>query len=827
MTQSQYPASFLSVNNQQSKQVNIVVSIEGVPEYFVFMDLYTRVRYGDPDLVYGMPGLIYGGLKRVSNTLDYLTLDGSLSITQRLEVEQGRSSVSTFTVVLIDKDNYITSLCAPGVAIDELLGNKQVRIFMGFQNTSFPEDYFTVFRGSVAGTIIQGPKVTLQLADANQDKRSTIFDIGATKTTAAITDTDTTVPVVSTNLFYKPIVGPNLSVYPLARTLIKVEDEFMRYDSFTDTSIHISQRNAAPFSYTATGAVAHDIDATVTPAIELGPENAITMALMIMLSGWNGPWTTGESIRALGTSLSPFNTARNILLLPSIKDSVEDYGLVTGDYIYVVGSGAGNDGTYTVVSTDSDFAGLPNRIIYLDRNLTPEPSTSATFSIRSKYDVLPTACALGLKPIQVDVATHEYIRDNYLNGTEVNFAFTMLDKISAKEFIEQNLFFPLGCYSLTRFGRLSIGYTRPPVLIYDKLVTLDETNVTNPNNIIWTRALNNRRFYNQITFNYDYDSTNDAFTSVTQFLDTDSLNKIGQASSMSIDAKGASTAQGAQSLAENTARRMLERFKNAAYEVQIEASFGAGVLIEAGDIVCVKDNGNLQIPSVYTGQRNIGETLFEVVDRALDIKSGTTKLKLLSGIFDSRSDRYGVIGPSSRITSATTTRITVSGLNESDKWTDHIDQPVRIYSIDFTYYHETVLRGFDPENQNIFLVDELPVAPSAGFWFDIPKYASTDNKEDMQLYKALYGFLSKVSLVTSGVSSTSFNVSDTESILPGSLIEVHKIDYTVDSGDNGNTVDTVAGSLVTVKKDLGHTPVSGEQVDLLGFPDTQPTYRIF
>jgi len=825
MAISKYPDNFVLVNSQQTKQVSLVVAIEDVPYYFSFSDIYTRVRYGDPDITYGMQGLIYGGLRRVANVKDYLTLEGSLSITQRLEPEQGRGSIQTFNLVLIDKDGLLTQLITPTIVVNEPLGGKQVKIMMGYLNTSFPEDYFTLYLGNITSTAVQGAKISLALSDANARRRQQLADIGTTFITAGVDAVQTVIPVLSTQGFYQKILGPDATYYSNLKLFIKIDEEVMQYSSYLPTSINVT-RNAAPIGWFPLGADIHDVNASVSNTIEIGPENAITLALMMMLSGWNGPWTTAQSIRALGTNLDLSSPISNCILLPTNKDGIDDYGLTFGDYITVTGSTAGNDGTYTVVEVLDDVGGLPNRLVLINQTLNIESPCSATFSIRSRYDVLPIGLGLKLKPNEVDVAGHEYVRDNYLSGPEVNLHFYITDKTSGKDFIEKELYFVIGCYSLTRYGKLSIGFTRPPTLLGDKLVTLSADNILNPANIIWNRATNTRRFYNSISYDFDYDANNDIFSSGIKNLDADSIGNFQQTSSLAVQSKGVRTILGGEQLAQNTTRRFLQRFKDAAIEIQVEASFGAGVVIEAGDVVVLKDNGDLKIPNIYTGVRDAGEALYEVINRALDIRTGVTKLTLLSGIQDSRSDRYGLVSPASNITTATTTRLTISGLNENLKWTAHIGQIVLIRSLDYTtYYHETTLFGFDIFNPNIAVVDTLPSAPLANYVMELPKYSTSTDREYQQLYKQMYAYFSPSISILTGYDHFSFGVSPTDAakLLATSMAVVHSVDYTVESEEN--IIDSVVGNLVTLRNDLGFTPSAGYILDMTGFPDLQPTYR--
>src|SRR5437762_2541454 len=133
MATTVYPSRYLLLNSSQTKQLSLVVQIEGVPYYLALGPLYRRIRYGDPDVNYGDPGLIYGGLKLRSDFKDYISLESALSIGQKIEPEQGRSAVSIMSIVLVDKDGFASQLMSPGILIPEVLGNPMVRVWLGYQ----------------------------------------------------------------------------------------------------------------------------------------------------------------------------------------------------------------------------------------------------------------------------------------------------------------------------------------------------------------------------------------------------------------------------------------------------------------------------------------------------------------------------------------------------------------------------------------------------------------------------------------------------------------------------------------------------------------------
>src|SRR2546428_829274 len=106
---SEAPANFLLYNSLESKKLAIVVDIAGA-DYLTSTTIGRVIRYGDP-VAYGDPGIFYGGLIAVGSVAgergQKILLDlngGSLTISQRLEPEQGRAAISTLSISFIDKD---------------------------------------------------------------------------------------------------------------------------------------------------------------------------------------------------------------------------------------------------------------------------------------------------------------------------------------------------------------------------------------------------------------------------------------------------------------------------------------------------------------------------------------------------------------------------------------------------------------------------------------------------------------------------------------------------------------------------------------------------
>lgn len=843
MSLSKYPAAYVDANTQQTKPLVVVVKIEGLPYAFALNNLYTRVRYGDAGITYGMVGLVYGALRKLSELevqASQMTLENGLTIQQRLEPEQGRASISTMSLVFADVDGLLTQLCAPGVLVDDVLGGKEVKIGLGYQNTSYPDDFWWVFRGSIGGYKIQGPRVTLQLVDPNEKSRQPIFVPGNAVLFSALDTSTTVIPLSSAGTFADHILGPLGTYDPTVRTFIQIDNEWMEYgpgDIDHNANTITVTRNSQPIGFTTT-LEAHTSGAAVTGAIMLGSESAggnpLTLALKVLLSGWNGPWKTGVTTYGLGSTYDPAHLATNCIALPSAIDAVEEYGLAVGDFVTVSGATVpGNNGQYQVTGFQDDVGARPNRNILVDRALVLETLSPAVLALRSQFDTLPTSAGAKMTSREIDVATFIQVRDWYFIDNTNNMQFGLNESDMGKDFVEKELLYPIAAYSLTRYGRLSVGYTRPPVP-GDKLITLSVDNVVEPEKITVERAINNRRFYNYITYDWDWDPVQGIFTRSAQYYDADSYALNKELSTLPIESKGMRSALGGGVLADRRAAAFLQRFGKAAHEITMTVNWEAGSLIEVGDIVLVVDNGNLKIANLATGERNLGEALYEVIDRTLNIKDDRVQLKLLGGIPDTRRDRYGTITPSSIVTGGTTTSVNVQpsfaqtyGPDEWKKWTDYVGLKIAVHSVDYSQYAEVELGVFDSGSPNVLtLAEALPFTPTAGMIVDVARYPVSTDPAEQSLAKLIGCYLAPSVPIVAAVDLQTFTVSpsDIGKFSAGRVVMVHNVDYS--NASDEMVVDSVAGNDVTLTAALTFSPDSTHRVEFIGFPDDTGAYRL-
>ena len=828
-TTTVYPENYLLLNQESSKNLMVVVAIDGVPDLLTTGFIYTKIRYGDPDLLFGDPGLVYGGLRRVKNVKPYINLQGSLTISQKIEPEQGRGAISMLTLPFIDKDGYMSKIISPGIVVDEPLGNKFIRIYLGYQNSSFPDDYFTVLRGYITSTVYQPSKVMIQMSDPNAKRKGTICSIDTTKLTSAIDDTTLSIPVISCQSFYEQILGPDGTYDPAVKTYIKINDEFMEYGpgAFNPgfTTITVLSRGAR-----GTIAAPHDIDTEVSNAIQL-QDNLVNMALKICLSGWNGPYKTAVPVVSIVDTGDPIlGMVPNSIELTATTNAVQDLGLQPGDWVTISGSGAGNNGSYQITQILDALDRQNNLLIVTGGTLNLEsPATGVTLNLRSQFDTYPVDAASKLSPVEVDVATHVTIRNFYLGQNENTMRFFINSAQSAKTFIEQ-MFLPVGAYSITRYGQVSMALTKPPIAD-QKMIVLDKTNILNPQNMTITRAINNRRYFNEIDYYYDLDDSG-VYRNQLNLLDTQSLTNVTISTPLPIQANGLRTDLGASNLINRRGKFLLRRYAKVAFELELNVNWQTISTLEAGDVVNVKDDGTLFLVNFSDGARNLNQQLYEVIERSLDIKSGNGKVKLLSSIGVQVTDRFATISPSSKTvaTGSTTTAIKIKEsygayypTKEGNKWTPYAGLPIFVHDSSYSIVSPNVtFVGLDPSDDHKLIVSPaLPWVPGDDYIVDIAFYPTSTNPNEDALYKVVHAHLDPTLTVTIGSDDFNFFVSGGDAALAnvGAYVIVHNASYSILSPECKVSVINIITGQITVETSLGFTPAAGQFVEWIGYKD--------
>lgn len=716
---------------------NLVFDIEGVTDKYGAIPILKLIRIGDPGLLIGDDWVI-GGSSLLEDQVTAVTFDGSsTTINQKLDIDKGSgSSVSQMAIALVDIDEEITRLISPGEIVDDVLGRK-CTVWLGFGQTNFPDDYIRVFRGIIDEVSALPGKITFQLSHPDQKKRQEIFIKGESKLNGAIGSGDATITVDSTSSFFAPITGPDGLEDSSIQYGFRIDDEIVFYTGISGNQFTGCTRGALN-----TLAVAHSDDTDVEAFIRI-TGNAIDLALKILLSGWNGPYE--ENL-----ALTNFNLLGDLSSVPNSifffgVDVSDQYGVIAGDYITTTGATAGaNNVTLKqiseVVKTDDGSYIVVDDVTFVD-----ETTSSAVIDFRSQYDTFNPNCGMALHNNEVDIAQHESIKRMFLSSLE--YDFYIRDSIKAKDFLEQQIYFPAAAYSLPRKSRASVGFHIGPVPGSD-IQVLDKTTVVNASKLAIRRAVN-RNLYNTIIYQYEERTLEeDKYARGRTTIDFSSRTQIPVGSkALVIPAKGIREVLSGASQATSLSNRRLKRYKYAAEFIEgVQVTFGSSVSVEIGDIVLV-DLADLKIADTKNATRAGQPRLFEVYNKTLDIRTGKPVYSLVDTGYSTVS-RYSKMSPASRIDTGSTSTLlrlkiganSIFGSNEGKKWSRYLGASVRVRSDDFTTRNDTSTI-LSVSGNTVTLASALSFTPSVDDTLTFVNYNEMPDNKVSQIIKLNYGFM--------------------------------------------------------------------------------------
>lgn len=607
----------------------------------------------------------------------------------------------------------------------------------------------------------------------------------------------------------------------LFKTYLRINDEIMQYDSidYVNNTVNIIDRA----SLTSFGG-SHEAGDDVYSFYKLGDGtaelgNALNLALQIMISG--GDQYYDQKPVSSFVQAGPVNVTNAVFFSQiNIANAV---GVTIGDFVTVENAlNVGNnfiDGE--IIDIVSNFAG--SYLVIKDKVFTPEVSSTATISFKSRYAVLPDG--LGIKPKQIDILEFERINAVYGSGI-ANYEFYLKESIDTKEFINQQIYLPTACYTLPRKGRISVGYTAPP-LFNEGSKVLDFDSVVGPSSLSIDRSINSQ-FYNAIVWKYDEDPVEDKLTKGNIFLSSNSTSRIkAPTKPYTIEANGLRASESTQVLIERLSNRFFNRYEYGAETIQVQVPFKVGWTMEVGD-TCIFGDSQMQLPDTTKGNREFSPRIFEVQNKSFNWKTGEIRLTLVDTNF-TQGVRYGVLSPSSIVgTGSSFSRIkltksfgTSATGKERDKWALHIGKTIRVTSPDFLESYHVKLEAFDSDDITMIVSPPLPEIPQAGWRVDSGDYDSLANT-DASL-KAIYVHYCPEVEIIMGLDDKSFTVEilDADQFFVGSFVRVSSVDYSVDSGDKFIRVASVVGSTITLQSSLGFTPQAGYIVTGIGFKSDQ------
>lgn len=781
----------ISLTQQTEQEPNLILEIDGVDQRYSIRDIQRFIRIGDPGLVIGDAWVI-GGRDNDPNQIVNVSLDGTtMRIDQDLNQDEGGvNSVSNIQVSLVDFQEQITQLISPGIVVDDVLG-KTATVYLGYAETAFPEDYIVIFNGLI-DTLLSSGNIVVSVSHPEKKRTAEIFEKWATELNGAINSSVSTITVYSPDGFIESADAVTLYV--------RIDDEIMEVTNISGNDLTVVRGRLETIS------AAHDDDATVESFYRLQGD-AIDLALKLYLS--QGPEYYSEAVSI--KSLSDENIFFDVN--PTIK-----YGLATGDTIDITGSSFPANNTTATVNFIFQEGTLWK--VITDTSFTAD-SGSILGDFKSQYNVLNEG--LGMVPTEVDVTGMQETKQRFLTSL-LEYDFYIKETEVARDFIDRDMMHPSCLYSLPRKGRVSAGFTSPPLSI-EVVPALTSANVTTPDQIKGKRSISSN-FYNRIVFEYDQDTLEDRFLKYNITLDEDSRNRINNTKTMRINARGVRATGNNVAIMDTNARRFLQRYGFAAESFDANIFYGDGFGIEIGDVVFFGEG--LNIPDSTRGDRDFQPRLCEVINKSIDIKTGVVATKLLDTNYTT-SGRYGIFSPSSKISSGAINYVHItneySGTavpKDIDKWLPRKGAKVVVHDNDWTDVQHATISAFDPNDDTKVFLTGLSTPASADYLMELDSYDLVDNDED----KLSFTWAGPQPSVVSGASETVFTVAAGSGsvFFSGSPVVVHVADW---SGASEETVVVgITGDSIEVETALGFVPSSAHFVDLIGFSsDNGEPYR--
>lgn len=221
-------AAFAAINSSSSKEPRFVVEISFDS---ASTDLYYLTSHSDAFLPVGATQYTHRAIAR----------RGISGTTQKIDPRNGRSTIGAITVKALDIGDELTTIISTKLAAGDGLRGKRVRVYMGFNDASFTAftDYQLIQTQIVESVSFDSKSrsYSFRLADIQRKMREDIFDLASTNITSTVSDTDTTINVISTSGFELVEHGTSYTDAPSATVgYIKIGDEVIRYTGTTSTT---------------------------------------------------------------------------------------------------------------------------------------------------------------------------------------------------------------------------------------------------------------------------------------------------------------------------------------------------------------------------------------------------------------------------------------------------------------------------------------------------------------------------------------------------------------------------------------------------------------
>ena len=661
--------------------------------------------------------------------------------------------------------------------------------------------------------MISGVTTAKQIVEATENEASTFFAVEA-----SVVGNNDDVPQISqavTSFIIDTIINVNSTVglygaLDSLSTYYRVNDELVEVTSIiSETQAEVVRGQLNTLS------VPHENESECESFYRLQGK-PLDLSLKIMLSEEGNEYFSSDDVPKSVNFISRTEQLANTIIF-DYYDIKEKTGLVVGDTFQL--DTTLNTNTYTI----RGFGQLETGDSFIEtfETLVTENEYLGTFKYKSKYNVLPTG--LGMISNEVDIEEFENLKASF-GSNFIDYDLYIKDSIDdMKTYMDSELFFPQGLYSIPRKARSSVKFVVPP-FSSDILPTLDNNTITNITKIKQRRSVH-KYLYNTYVWRFNQDSLEDKFLTGKVVINNTSVQriKVGK-KQLKIESTGLRSNVETFNLVNNLSQRLIDKYSLApTYFEGVEVNYKTGYAVEVGDIIEAFPS-ETKTRDLRTGSSQRSK-LYEVTNKSLNVKTGKIKLSLISSAFEIES-RYVVVSLSSRVvTGSTDTRLIIEPINDlgrfrspTSQWEIFRGKNIRVRSKDYLD-DDTVTFEIDPTNNAALILDTpLSFTPSAGYIVEVPDYNDTDAGIDSE-YKLQFGYNTTRVTITSVTDAKTFDVDLPDNLVVPSLIYVHSDDYLETSSSELIRIESIVGNTVTLESDLPFTPQINHIVDRSNFKD--------
>jgi hypothetical protein len=656
--------------------------------------------------------------------------------------------------------------------------------------------------------------------DASSDAMDLVSVVMVGSRTATFFSQSSTPLVSDSSLLLDNVEGFLLPAPPIFRTCVKINDEIIEYTGIDTVNNELTGCTRALFNSIGKRHAANDTVQTFYVLGDATGDESDALELMKYILMSKGPeWYLEEfPINDIASLPSGLSQPDAIFFRDKFLSSIE--GVQVGDTLEISNAiNPSNDGVYEIEQVTEFENGT---FVQLDSTLTSESPSTALARFKSKYNALPDGA--GVLPSQIDLNKLSQIKTR--QGVNIaRYQFFLKDTMQVKKFIDEELLFPSGMYSVPRQGKISAQFTEPAIF-ESQAGIWDKEAIINPQNIVIERGTG-KLFYNTVIYKFEQDSITDKFLRGTIKASAESFERIkAPTKALTIESQGMRDNIATVQLIERNVDRLFNRYRFGAEAFNVRVLFQFGSQMEVGDAVLI---GDLSFPIIDStrGVKEMRPRIYEIVDKKINWRTCEVEFRVIDTTYGANR-RFGLFSP----TSACDTGSTSSFLKlrkeffpdvtkkEVEKWQNYLGQHLLVRSSgdwDTSTNTVVVIQGFDFTGEGgISIAPSLPFTPSAQSIIQLPRYSGPSiTPQLMATYKSRYVFWTPTIPIVNVINSNTLDVGTNFSkIFVGSLIRIHDEDYSIDSGDINVIGKT--GTQITISPSF---PLANTScvIDLVGF----------